>query len=69
MGTVVNNVDPEGQNRLEVTVAEIGSAPVWAQPSGASGGGAVPGVGDQVTVTFEGGDSSNPVWKRADSQQ
>jgi hypothetical protein len=67
MGTVVNNVDPEGQNRLQVTVAELGPAPVWATPSAMSGGGPIPNIGDQVTVSFEGGDLSHPVWQPAAS--
>jgi uncharacterized protein involved in type VI secretion and phage assembly len=67
-GSVVDDADPLGEDRLQVLVPEIygSDAPVWAKPSVAPGGGhdGLPGVGDTVSVSFEGGDSDYPVWER-----
>jgi hypothetical protein len=62
-GTVVDNVDPTAQNRLLITVPEVSSEPAWANPADAADPGPLPGVGDEVTVVFEGGDSRYPVWQ------
>jgi hypothetical protein len=62
-GTVVDNIDPFGQNRLLVSVPEVGGDPVWAMPSEAASSVQLPGAGDDVTVIFEGGDSDYPVWQ------
>jgi hypothetical protein len=62
-GTVVDNMDPTGQNRLLVSVPEVFGDPAWAKPSEATHSVQLPGVGDDVTVRFEGGDSDYPVWQ------
>lgn len=62
-GHVVDNVDPSGQNRLSVTVPDVGGTPMWAAPSDPSQVGQLPSVGDEVQVTFEGGDADHPVWQ------
>jgi hypothetical protein len=59
---VVNNVDPLVQNRLMVTVPEVGIESAWANPLSASSVGTLPAIGDEVQVQFEGGDSEHPVW-------
>jgi hypothetical protein len=64
-GVVVDNLDPDGQNRLRVTVPQIfATTPTgWAWPKNASGiTTQVPAVGQGVWVEFEGGDSSFPIW-------
>jgi hypothetical protein len=61
---VVDNVDPMVQNRLMLTVPEVGIDSAWASPLSGSSGGTVPAVGDEVQVQFEGGDSDRPVWHR-----
>ena len=58
----VDNVDPMAQNRLMVTVPDVGIDSVWARPLSGSSGGNLPSVGDEVTVQFEGGDTEHPVW-------
>ena len=62
-GTVVDNIDPTGQNRLLIIVPEVHGDPAWAKPSEAAHSGQLPGPGDDVTVMFEGGDSDYPVWQ------
>ena len=62
-GTVVDNVDPEGQNRLLLTVPDVRGDPAWAKPSEAARSAQLPNAGDEVTVVFEGGDSEYPVWQ------
>jgi hypothetical protein len=61
---VVDNVDPMVQNRLMVTVPEVGIQSAWANPLPGSSGGTLPAVGDEVLVQFEGGDTERPVWQR-----
>ena len=63
-GSVVDDADPEQQNRLRVLVPEIfGTDSVWAEPSLAHAGGPTPGVGEDVWVSFRRGDSDEPVWQ------
>ena len=62
-GLVVDNVDPAGQDRLSVTVPDVGGTPMWAAPSDPSQVGQLPSVGDGVQVTFESGDADHPVWQ------
>jgi hypothetical protein len=61
---VVNNVDPMAQNRLMVTVAEVGIESAWANSLSGSSGGTLPVIGDGVLVQFEDEDSERPVWIR-----
>ena len=68
-GAVTGNLDPMQQGRLQVTVPQVlGSGQIaWAMPCvpfGGSGVGlyAIPPVGANVWVEFEGGDPSHPVW-------
>jgi hypothetical protein len=65
-GSVVNNVDPLLQNRLQVVVPEVYGPDVsgWAMPSVAPGDDSTPAVGDKVWISFERGDSDYPVWER-----
>lgn len=64
-GTVVDNADPKGNNRLRLLVPQVLlSEPTgWAfainQPGVTT---AIPDVGKGVFVMFEGGDPSFPVW-------
>jgi hypothetical protein len=61
---VVDDADPLGQDRLQVTVPEIaGDAPLWAAAGIVVGGDVpMPAVGVEVWVEFEHGDPSYPVW-------
>ena len=63
-GSVVDDADPLQQNRLLVVVPEIyGDASAWALSSLPPGDTApLPGVGDVVWVSFEGGDAEYPIW-------
>jgi hypothetical protein len=65
-GSVVDDADPLQQNRLLVVVPEIyGDASAWALSSLPPGDTApLPGVGDVVWVSFEGGDAEYPIWQR-----
>jgi hypothetical protein len=58
---VLNNVDPEGQNRLQVQVPDANIPSVWANPAGSASGN-LPAIGDEVTVQFEQGDADHPSW-------
>jgi hypothetical protein len=61
---VIDNTDPTMQNRLLVVIPEVtGTASTWAAPSFASGGAALPSIGEEVHVSFEHGDSDYPVWQ------
>jgi hypothetical protein len=64
-GTVVNNQDPLGRNRVQVKVPQLFADEIlgWAWPEDT----AViktkyPAVNQGVWVHFEGGDPSHPVW-------
>jgi hypothetical protein len=67
-GKVTGDTDPMQQARLEVTCpAVLGDIRVWAMPSVPYAGPgvglfAVPPVGADVWVEFEGGDPDYPIW-------
>lgn len=68
-GKVENNVDPQQQGRLMVSVPAVtGSGRLnWAMPSVPFAGDgvglwAIPPVGAHVWVEYEGGDSDKPIW-------
>ena len=68
-GTVANNVDPMMLGRVQVTCpAVLGSGQMnWALPSSPYAGSgvgffAVPPVGANIWVEFEGGDPDSPIW-------
>lgn len=68
-GTVANNIDPMQQGRIQVRVpAVLGDGQLsWALPCvpyAGSGVGffAIPPVGANVWVEFEGGDPNVPIW-------
>jgi uncharacterized protein involved in type VI secretion and phage assembly len=67
-GTVVNNVDPQGLGRVEVSVPDVqGGITAFAMPCLPFAGNnvgfyACPQVGANVWVEFEGGDVNFPIW-------
>ncbi|HMC38577.1 MAG TPA: phage baseplate assembly protein V [Acidimicrobiales bacterium] len=61
---VLDNQDPSGENRLNVSVPDVGIDSAWAKPLDGSSGAALPAVADEVLVQFEGGDTDHPVWHR-----
>ena len=68
-GTVVNNVDPMQQGRIQAMVPDVlGDTPcTWAMPclplaGPQTGVYVVPVVGAGVWIEFEGGDVSFPIW-------
>ncbi|MGD2157014.1 MAG: phage baseplate assembly protein V [Anaerolineales bacterium] len=68
-GSVVNNVDPQQMGRVQVSVpAVLGEGRMsWAMPCtpyAGSGVGffAIPPIGANVWVEFEGGDPDYPIW-------
>ncbi len=68
-GTVMNNLDPQSQGRLQAFVPEVlGEIPTgWAKPcvpyaGPASGFFSAPPVGAGVWIEFEAGDVSRPIW-------
>lgn len=68
-GQIVNNIDPQNQGRVQVSVpAVLGSGSLsWAMPCAPYGGAgvgffAVPPIGANVWVEFEAGDSDYPIW-------
>jgi hypothetical protein len=65
-GSVINDIDPLGQHRLEVLVPEVyADAAVWAAASTTDDSG-LPSVGESVWVSFEHGETDYPVWQRAE---
>jgi len=68
--TVLNNLDPQNQGRIQVQLADLyGPFPSsWAQPSfpfaakGMAGMVALPQIGAAVWIDFEAGDPDYPVW-------
>jgi hypothetical protein len=64
-GVVTDDADPLEQSRLGVVVPDVyGEAPVWAAASrGAGSGGALPAIGDLVSISFEHGDTDFPIWE------
>jgi hypothetical protein len=67
-GKVVNNIDPLMQARLLVEVPAVSDLPLsWALPCVPYGGAgvgffALPPIGANVWVEFEGGDPNYPIW-------
>ncbi|MDB5683125.1 MAG: hypothetical protein JWM38_2336 [Sphingomonas bacterium] len=68
-GTVMNNLDPQMQGRLQAFVPEVlGEVPTgWAKPctpyaGPTSGFFSVPPIGAGVWIEFEAGDVSRPIW-------
>lgn len=68
-GTVKNNLDPLGQGRLQVEVTAVlpSGSLSWAMPCAPFAGSgvgffALPPVGANVWVEFEGGDPGKPIW-------
>jgi Type VI secretion system/phage-baseplate injector OB domain len=61
-GVVVNNDDPMQENRLEVTVPDVVSSPIWATPSDDVRYTDAPDIGAVVWVEYEGGDPMYPKW-------
>lgn len=69
-GVVINNIDPNGLQRVQVQVSEISPVPLmnWALPCTPVGGPqhglvTVPPIGSGVWVEFErGGDIDYPIW-------
>lgn len=68
-GTVVNNIDPQMQGRIQVSVPSVlGDGRLsWAMPNAPYAGNgvgffAIPPIGANVWVEFEGGDIDYPIW-------
>ena len=67
-GTVVNNVDPKRQGRIQVSVTDVGIVlSNWAMPcvpiAGIQSGiFTIPAIGTGVWVEFEQGDTDYPIW-------
>jgi hypothetical protein len=60
-GVVIDTADPTGERRVLVEVPDIAvDATGWARPEHAAD--TVPEVGDEVTIRFESGDESYPIW-------
>jgi hypothetical protein len=63
--TVINNIDPLSQGRVQVSVLGSPGASGWATPCAPYNSNesvTVPPVGENVWVMFEDGDPSYPVW-------
>ena len=63
--SVVSNLDPNNQNRLQITILGTPGASGWANPCApydSSGNVSLPTVGATVWVMFENGDPNAPVW-------
>jgi hypothetical protein len=68
-GVVINNNDPEQKGRVQAQVFDVGgSAPLaWAMPCvpchlPKEVGSALPAIGANVWIEFEGGDLDYPIW-------
>ncbi len=62
-GTVLNNTDPAGDNRVQVMVPGVsGQVSGWAMPSFQYNSIAVPKIGETVWVMYEAGDPAYPVY-------
>lgn len=71
-GICVNNVDPEGLNRITATVPQVfgndTTATDWAWPCFPPGWGMfatavlIPATGAGVYISFIGGDIDDPIW-------
>jgi len=66
-GTVVNNVDPQGIGRIQVSVPDVPGAGSFAMPSLPYAGSGVgfmfiPPIGANVWVEFEAGNPDLPIW-------
>jgi hypothetical protein len=62
-GTVVDDTDPLGEQRLLVLVPDVyGDSSAWAAASVTAYGQGLPRVGDLIWITFEHGDTDYPVW-------
>ena len=66
-GTVLDNHDPNGQGRAQVSVPAVSADAAWALPSSPYAGPgvgllSVPPVGANVWVEYEGGDTAMPIW-------
>lgn len=60
---VVNTGDPQNFGRVQVSVPSVNNIGVdWAMPCKEYRSKAMPPVGSQVWVMFEGGDPLYPVW-------
>ena len=59
-GTVIDNNDPGGYRRVAVQVPDVSAETVWAMPEQADA--ALPAVGDEVSVRYEGGSPEHPTW-------
>jgi hypothetical protein len=59
---VLDNVDPSAQDRAQVSVPDVSVESAWAVPCRLSRSDPVPGIGDEVSVMFQRGDSDWPVW-------
>jgi len=65
-GVVLDNADPEGMHRLQLSVPEVSAeTSVWASPAASAWNGdeiQTPAVGDEVWVEYENGDPLYPTW-------
>ena len=61
-GTVMNTADPTMKGRLQINVMSQASGASWAEPCRPYQSTAMPPIGTQVWVMYEGGDPSRPVW-------
>ena len=59
-GTVLNNLDPEGHQRVAVQVPDVSSESMWAMPEQADA--RLPAIGDEVSVRFQDGSIDHPLW-------
>ena len=60
---VLDNDDPMGEHRLQVTVPDVDPAPAWASSAVDDVDDfARPQVGDEVWIEYDGGDVSHPRW-------